>query len=106
MARATRNEYTDTGDKDMIPVPLGTSKPANLFTIKAGATDVYSLKIQMTKEDVNANPPIPASEIITLPDFSNSSGDKLGRVPNDCYAMGLNITTNNSGSIILETYTE
>lgn len=94
--RTTINTYTTTGDKDMIEIPVGVSDSLNYFTVKAGANDVYSLKVQMTKD----------SQIITHPNYASVSSDTIGSVPSNCYAIGLNIDTNDSSNIIIETFTE
>ena len=87
-----KNTYSDTGQKSLIKI-LPQNLGENLFTVSAGADDVYTIEIQLHED----------SERIELPTYDNLNGDTLGRLPSQCYGVGINITTNTSGSIILDT---
>ena len=91
MSQTISTTYTDTGEKPLIQLPEKESG-INLVTIKAGATDVWDLQVQMS----------PTSQRVTIPAYKTKSGDSTARVPKDVYAIGMTISTNASGAIILD----
>lgn len=85
------NTYDDTGEKNMIAIPAEVEGSV-LFSVKAGDTDVYSVQAQISSQ----------AERVTIPTYKDLSGDTVGRVPPECYSIGLNINTNISADIIFQ----
>lgn len=84
--------YTDTGQKSLIILTYNGNQGVNRCTVSAGASDVYSVEVQQTKD----------AQRVAIPTLKTLSNTCLFEVPAGTYAIGLNITTNASGSIILD----
>jgi len=87
--------YAGTGTQATRALALSGDQSAK-FVVIAGATDIWSLEIQITKE----------ADFATHPGYTNISGNELGRLNGQVAAIRLNIGTNVSTAIKLQTNKE
>jgi hypothetical protein len=83
--------YTDTGQKEILPVNKNHDVAIGL---RAGATDVVDVEVTYDNTD-KANPSRTKALI-------GQSGEVAKTTDGPVTGIGLNITTNNSGNIVLE----
>lgn len=92
MSKLPQSEtYTDAGEKTLLLLNQGPNESSK-FTIKAGASDVYTVDIQLTR----------STQRIGVPAYKNKSNDNAGRISGKCHAIGLNISANTSGAITID----
>ena len=82
--------YSGTGAQTLIKTD-SYDQGANV-TVSAGASDVYQVEVQMTG----------TAQRVAVPGLKSLSDDVTFYVPSEVHGIGLNITTNSSGNIIID----
>lgn len=89
----TSYTYTTTGRQTAVILNYSGDKGVNRCQVKGGASDVYTVEMQQTKD----------AQIVAIAALKNLSNDIQFEVPKPCYAIYINPTTNASAAIVLDT---
>lgn len=85
--------YSGTGRQTAVILTYSGDEGVNRCTVSAGASDVYSVEMQQSKN----------AQIIKIPALTSISGISVPfEVPKPVYAIYINPTTNASGAIVLD----
>ena len=87
--------YTGTGLQSAILIDNCRGESSKV-QISGGSSDVWTLKAQICSD----------AQITQIQNYSNITGGDICTIPGKCYAIYLYITTNTSGSIIVEVIKE